>query len=327
LETLERFRLLDNKYQSDLERLEMIRTAASVFDAFALQPCALCNTPVLQQTKSKEEQLASAEQMATSANAEYAKIEALRLGLIAATMDIKTEMESIETDIRSLKAQQAQLTARHSEIVSQQQSPVSHELASLTQMHSKYTSQLNTFEKIQQLIAKRKAIEPNTKRTKTVINRNASDEQSKIIERVQMILNDWGLEEARQVSFDEAACDLRLQESPRTSYGKGKRAIFLTAFSIAIMEHALDIKSPHLGLVAIDSPVLTYRDPKNSKLVADDVIPEKVADKFYNWIADWHGPGQLVILENEEPKKDALSRIPHILFVGPHGDGRRGFYP
>ena len=61
-----------------------------------------------------------------------------------------------------------------------------------------------------------------------------------------MILNDWGLEEARQVSFDEATCDLRLLESPRTSYGKGKRAIFLTAFSIAVMEHALDIKSPHL---------------------------------------------------------------------------------
>jgi len=123
------------------------------------------------------------------------------------------------------------------------------------------------------------------------------------------------------------ACDLRLLESPRTSYGKGKRAIFLSAFSIAVMEHALDIKAPHLGLVAIDSPVLTYRDPKNRKLVVDDVIPEKVADKFFNWMAVWHGPGQIVILENEEPTNDILSRIPHTLFVGPHSEGRRGFYP
>ncbi len=327
LETLERFRLLDNKYQSDLERLEMIRTAASVFDVFTLQPCALCNTPVLQQTKNKEGQLVSAEQMATSANAEYAKIEALRLGLSVATRDIKAELESIETEIRTLKAKQAQLAARHTEIVNQQQSPISYELATLTQRHSQYISQLNIFEKVQQFVAKRKTIEPNTKRTKTVINRNASDEQSRIVGRVQTILNDWGLEEARQVSFDEAACDLRLLESPRISYGKGKRAIFLSAFSIAVMEHALDIKAPHLGLVAIDSPVLTYRDPKNSKLVAEDVIPEKVADKFYNWMADWRGPGQLVILENEEPNEDALSQIPHTLFAGPHGDGRRGFYP
>lgn len=327
LEALERFRLLDNKYQSDLERLEMIRTAASVFDAFTLQPCALCNTPVLQQTKNKEEQLASAEQLATSANAEYVKIEALRLGLNAATMDIKAELVSVEDSINTLKAQQAQLAARHAEIVNQQQSPISHELATLTQMHSQYVSQLNTFEKMQQFVAKQKTIEPNTKRTKTVINRNASNEQSRIVGRVQAILNDWGLEEARQVSFDEAVCDLRLLESPRTSYGKGKRAIFLSAFSIAVMEHALDIKAPHLGLVVIDSPVLTYRDPKNRKMVVADVIPEKVADKFFNWMADWHGPGQLVILENEEPTNDVLSRIPHTLFVGPHGDGRRGFYP
>jgi hypothetical protein len=327
LETLERFQLLGNKYQSDLERLEMIRTAASVFDAFTLQACALCNTPVQQQTKNMEEQLASAEQMAISANAEYVKIEALRFGLSAATMDIKAELVSVESNIKTLRAQQAQFAARHAEIVNQQQSPISHELATLTQMHSQYVSQLNTFEKMQQFIAKHKTIEPNTKRTKTVINRNASDEQSKIVGRVQAILDDWGLEEARQVSFDETACDLRLLESPRTSYGKGKRAIFLSAFSIAVMEHAFDIKSPHLGLVAIDSPVLTYRDPKNHKLVVDDVIPEKVADKFFTWMADWRGPGQLIILENEEPNKDVLGRIPHTLFVGPHGDGRRGFYP
>ncbi len=327
LDALERFRLLDNKYQSDLERLEMIRTAASVFDAFKLQPCALCSTPVLQQTKSKEEQLASAEKLASSANAEYVKIEALRTGLNVATMDIKSELVSVEDNINELKVQQAKLAARHMEIINQQQSPISHEISSLTKVYSQYVSHLNTFEKIQQFVAKRKKIEPNTKREKTVINRNASDHQSKIVGRVQTILNDWGLEEARQVSFDEATCDLRLLETPRTSYGKGKRAIFLSAFSIAIMEHALDIKAPHLGLVVIDSPVLTYRDPKNRKLVVDDVIPEKVADKFFNWMADWHGPGQLVILENEEPANNVLIRIPHTLFVGPNSDGRRGFYP
>lgn len=327
LETMERFQLLDKKYHSDLERLEMIRTAASVFDAFKLQPCVLCNTPVLKQTKNKEEQLASAEQMTASANAEYGKIKALRFGLSAAMIDIKAEMLSIEAETRALKAEQAQLAARHAEIINQQRSPISHELAALTQMHSQYISQLNTFEKIQQFIAKRKTIEPNTKRTKTVIKRNATDEQSKIVGRVQAILNDWGLEEARQVSFDEAACDIRLMESPRTSYGKGKRALFLSAFSIAVLEHALDIKSPHLGIVAIDSPVLTYRDPKNRDLVVADVVSEKVADKFYNWMADWCGPGQLIIMENEEPNKNALSRIPHTLFSGLHSDGRRGFYP
>ena len=93
------------------------------------------------------------------------------------------------------------------------------------------------------------------------------------------------------------------------------------------MEHALQIQSPHLGFVAIDSPVLTYRDPKYGKSGDENIVPVKVADKFFSWMADWRGPGQLVVLENEEPSADVLKLIPHTLFVGPHGEGRRGFYP
>jgi len=52
-----------------------------------------------------------------------------------------------------------------------------------------------------------------------------------------------------------------------------------------------------------------------------------VADKFFDWMAGWRGPGQLIVLENDEPTADVLSLIPHTLFVGPHSDGRRGFYP
>lgn len=325
LETMERFRLLDCKYLSDLERLELIRTAASVFDAFTPQPCALCNTPVLQQAKATE-QLPSAEQMAISANAEYQKIEALRHGLTAATKDIETELLSVNANIKNLKAEQASLAARHAEIVKDHKSPISTELTTLTKLHSEYVSILKTHEKLQQFEDKRKSIEPNTKKTKTKITRNAIEEISSIVSRVQELLGLWGLDEARQVSFDDTTCDLRLLESPRTSYGKGKRAIFLTAYSVAVMEHALQINSPHLGFVAIDSPVLTYRDPKHGTL-CEDTIELTVADKFYDWMAGWRGPGQLIVLENEEPTADVLKQIPHILFVGPHSDGRRGFYP
>jgi hypothetical protein len=325
IETMERFRLLDSKYLSDLERLELIRTAASVFDAFTPQPCALCNTPVLHQAKAHDGQSPSAEQMATSANAEYVKIEALRYGLTAATKDIETELNSIEESIKNHKEEQATLAARHAEIVNRRKLPLSQELATLTNLHSEYVSHLKTFEKLQQFNAMRKTIEPKTKKTKIKIVRNASDELSGIASRVQELLGTWGLDESRQVSFDEPTCDLRLLESHRTSFGKGKRAIFLTAYSIAVMEHALQIQSPHLGFVAIDSPVLTYRDPKYGN--SGEVLEQTVADKFFNWMAEWRGPGQLVVLENEEPSESVLHMIPHTLFVGPHGEGRRGFYP
>ncbi len=325
IETMERFRMLDSKYLSDLERLELIRTAASVFDAFTPQPCALCNTPVFQQDKAQDGQLPSAEQMAVSANAEYVKIEALRYGLTAATKDIETELVSVEEQIKTFREEQAALVARHGEIINKHKMPMSQELATLTSLHSEYVSHLKTYEKLQQFTAKRKTIEPKTKKTKTKIFRNASDELSIITSRVQELLGIWGLDESRQVSFDEPTCDLRFLESHRTSFGKGKRAIFLTAYSVAMMEHAFQIQSPHLGFVAIDSPVLTYRDPKYGD--SGEVLEQTVADKFFNWMSEWRGPGQLIVLENEEPSESVLRLIPHTLFVGPHGEGRHGFYP
>lgn len=325
LETLDRFRLLDNKYQSDLERLQLIRAAASVFDAFAPQPCPLCHTPVIYQSKALDEQLPSAEQMALATNAEYQKIEALRLGLKAAMVDVETELASVEAHRRSLKLEQEQLARRHAEIVKRKDAPYTTELAVLTERHSAFVSQLKTYERLMGLIARRNNIELKTKKAKVEVKRNASKEVSALVDRIQDLLSIWGLDEAKQVSFDESSCDLRLMERPRLSYGKGKRAIFLAAYSIALMEHALHAGTPHFGLVVIDSPVLTYRDPKYGR--SGEVISEKVADRFFNWMADWKGPGQLVVLENEEPHPDTLTRISHTIFVGPSAFGRWGFYP
>jgi hypothetical protein len=326
LETLERFRLLGEKYQNDMERLELIRTAASVFDAFTPQPCALCNTPVLQQHKTMNEKEYSAEQVAVAANAEYQKIGTLRQGLSIATKDIETELSSTKQQIDLQKEIQANLVKRHAEIAPEINNPVSHELSTLTKLHSAYVSYLKTSETLQQFEAKRQSIEPKTKKTKTKIVRNASKEISSVVLRVQELLETWGLDESQQVSFDEKTCDLRLLESPRISYGKGKRAIFLTAYSIAVMEQALKMNSPHLGFVVIDSPVLTYRDPKHGKATSD-TIAVTVAEKFFSWMTKWRGPGQLVVFENEEPDGNVLNQIPHTLFVGPHSKGRQGFYP
>lgn len=91
------------------------------------------------------------------------------------------------------------------------------------------------------------------------------------------------------------------------------------------MELAVQAGNPHIGLVVIDSPVLTYRDPKYGS--SGEIISEKVADKFFKWMAKWNGPGQLIVLENEEPEPDTLELIPHTVFVGPTGNGRRRFYP
>jgi hypothetical protein len=42
----------------------------------------------------------------------------------------------------------------------------------------------------------------------------------------------------------------------------------------------------------------------------------------------WNGPGQVVILENQEIKADSKTLLKPLEFVGDGGDaGRSGFYP
>ena len=92
------------------------------------------------------------------------------------------------------------------------------------------------------------------------------------------------------------------------------------------MEHAVGEEYPHLGFVVIDSPLKSYADPKSKE--QRDVAVSTVTERFYAWLAKWQGPGQLVILENQEIKDDSKAVLEPLEFVGDGDeDGRRGFYP
>ena len=86
---------------------------------------------------------------------------------------------------------------------------------------------------------------------------------------------------------------------------------------------------PHLGLTIIDSPVVTYKDPKHAKNAEkEDLLDESVKDRFYAWLASRKELGQIIILENEEPNAETLPKLSYTEFVGPgNTTGRGGFFP
>lgn len=86
------------------------------------------------------------------------------------------------------------------------------------------------------------------------------------------------------------------------------------------------LRHPHLGFVVIDSPLKSYADPKSKE--QRDIAVSTVTDRFYAWLAKWQGPGQLVILENQEIKDDSKALLKPLEFIGDGDeDGRPGFYP
>jgi len=54
---------------------------------------------------------------------------------------------------------------------------------------------------------------------------------------------------------------------------------------------------------------------------------ETVTEKFYGWLAEFSGRGQVIVLENERISAQTAEILRPIEFTGLPGVGRSGFYP
>ncbi|MDC7742476.1 hypothetical protein [Rhizobium binxianense] len=77
------------------------------------------------------------------------------------------------------------------------------------------------------------------------------------------------------------------------------------------MQFCRERNLPHPGLVVLDTPLLTYRDPlsKDGPLAADEatIANTSLKDFFFEHLASLKGLGQFVIFENVDPPKDRSS--------------------
>lgn len=322
-----RFALLDSKYESDIQRLQMIYAAAEVVATFETRPCPLCKTDLSHQeahVEDEEKQLA----LRQAAVAEVEKIDALRRGLAAALSDIQKDILGTEADLWQLRKEAKINFESQSNLVQPLASDSGTTLSELIERKSVLSIALKNLERVEYLTDRLTVAQVQTKRVKQVIERNIATSASNLCTRISLMLKKWNVPGVDSVFYDESTADLFINNRERISYGKGKRGIFLTAYVVALMEQALEIGSPHLGVVAIDSPVVTYKDPKHGSMDQEEVIDPIVKDRFYTWLADRKEPGQVIILENEEPPAELMDKLLFTEFVGSSiSSGRSGFFP
>jgi hypothetical protein len=87
---------------------------------------------------------------------------------------------------------------------------------------------------------------------------------------------------------------------------------------------------PHPGLVALDSPLVTFRDRDKEGRSQSDLSTEtelQVKDAFYRDLAVRAGRRQIIIFENEEPKAELRTGIVFHHFTGDPALARCGFIP
>lgn len=327
----ERFELLAEKYNSDLERLGAVDEGVAYFQALDKTPCPLCGTSSEQHTVGEHVSAKAAIKYRVAVAAEAKKIRSLRSGLIRSLEHEHSRFKLATTMVRNYSLELKALEEKESSQLNGARVEFAGDPKTLAIRRSELSAILNLFDETERLRAEIERLKTSKVSRTAPISRQAGQAADKVAAYAHAMLTDWGFEDIHSVRLDADECDLFINERTRLSYGAGKRGIFLTALTIALMQHAMTEHFPHLGLVVIDSPLKAYADLDSDLSSASDnaiaTVPVSlVKDKFYAWLAKWKGPGQIVILENEKISDKTAAILKPIQFTRRNDEGRAGFY-
>lgn len=322
---VERFELLDKKYTSDLERLGATNEGVGVFQALPETPCPLCGTPAEQQIDPKQLKAGAASKYRQAISAEADKISVLRRGLQVSLEHERNRFRTLIETASRLKSDLATLENREAKQLKGARVEFAADPKTLAMRRSDLSAQLGIFDEMERLVAEIERLKKAKVRRRVEVTRDGGVAGEAVAQFAKGLLNDWGFTDVTSVTIDALECDLIINGRARLGFGAGKRALFLTALTIALLQYGLKVGHPHLGVVVIDSPLKAYADPAQAE--AQEIPVATVTENFYVWLSTWNGPGQIVILENEKINDVTAAVLQPIQFSGVNDQGRPGFYP
>ena len=324
---LSRFDLLKEHYRIDLERLASIEESGSLFVHLERTPCPLCGA--LPNGQHQDEVCdGDVEGVVNAATAEIAKVQQLSEELDQTSEDLKVEAEEL-TNQREQLEPELQILNQEIQEISSPLRDAQNTFSELIKQSSEMRRIVDVFSRIEQMHQRRESLLaeiselPSTVSSRVDLSASVLDDFSKT---VQNLLQAWDFPGSDRVSFDEVSKDLMIGGQPRTSRGKGLRAITHAAMTIGLMEFCKERNLSHPGFVVLDSPLLAYWKPEASE---DKAVLEGVElkEKFYEYLASNYNDSQILIIENEHPPANIEGRIALTNFTGNPNEGRCGFFP
>lgn len=320
-----RFELLEKKYSNDLDRLGAANEGVAFFEELPSVPCPLCRVGNKAQADSQVVQPESAAKYRAAINAEASKVRNLRNGLLTALEGERRRLNDWQAEVDKFSAELKSLQFREAQVMQGTRIEFSADPKQLAIRRTELSAQLAIFDEIERLDLEIERLKKQKLRPKVQVNRDGGLSGRSVADAAQGYLKLWGFTDIENIALDAEACDLVLNDRPRLSFGAGYRALYLSALVIALMEHALEKGHPHLGVVVIDSPLKAYADPDSDETY--DVPVATVTEKFYEWLANFSGRGQIIVLENERISAETAKKLNPIQFTKKLGVGRYGFYP
>lgn len=327
-----RFMELQETYLIDIRRLEAIEEGGFLLQRFEDQPCPMCGA--LPGDQHLPHELGDLDRQHRAAQAEIMKIRRDMRGLEAALSDIENELSAldlrIEFSLGEIRGQDAVI------------SRLKPQEATCRQDYQSVAEGLSQLETVWELRSRRTALQ--LKRNSIIalkVGRQKAEglmigidgpTGHKFAQVVKEVLIAWEYPGVEAVTWDERRQDIAINGRPRSQNGKGVKAVFHSAFAIAVMIYCRRNRLPHPGFVVLDSPLVTYRKPihyeRHGELEADEKVIAKTAldEAFYKHLAGLNEIGQVYVIENNDPPSDMTGVKIH-LFSGESGEGRQGLFP
>lgn len=323
----ERFTMLNLKYSSDLARLGATDEGIAFFEVLEETPCPLCGTAVEQHLDPGNLKTRAPSKYRNAIAVEAEKIRELRRGLQPSLAQEQARISIAAADVKRLTTSLKLLEEQETLVLRSASQEFDTDPRELAESHTRLSSLIDAFDESTRLKGEIARLEQATKQKRTALVRNVGSHGDKVGAIARQMLNDWGFTSIRSVHVDAAACDLLIDGRRRLSYGAGKRGLFLTAMTIALMQHALKEGHPHLGVVVLDSPLKAYAQKESADDTDRDIPTATVNASFYGWLSRFTGPGQIIVLENEVVDTVTARALDAIEFTDDYTRGRQGFYP
>lgn len=329
-ELLDRYHLLDERYKSDLERLDFVVEGTQFFAELQELTCPLCDQVL------HADHLHIAEERSVSiydaARAEAAKILAQRTDLAAAIDDLEGRRRVQETSRKEATANLLNAEAQLRDHLAPRLKGDSAKLEQLTAKRLELESVRNDFDQFESLRQMKQDIEEASKQPRTKA-RDWEPLPSKSLldfcREVEAVLKEWKWKTAEpRVEFDQRTYDIVVDGQARQSHGKGVRAVLYSAFTVALLRYCQKHDRPHLGFVIIDSPLTSYKRGRDGSTARDDIDPGLEAG-FWQSLPNADAGTQIIVIENKEPPASVATSTHFEWFAGQDAkDGdRRGFAP
>ncbi|MDX2277292.1 MAG: hypothetical protein NW206_17745 [Hyphomonadaceae bacterium] len=260
---LGRFEQLAEVYVSDIQRLESLEEAGFLLLIGSDRDCPLCGAEPDQQKH--DHGITAIEAARKAALAEIGKIRQQERGLATTVAQLTAEQtsltESLERQDETLKRVESDLARLAPDSETSQK-----KLDELLQVRDQVKYGLELLARRKSLL-ERQAEFSAMKRTsepKPQLGPQSSVTHE-FAQTVASVLRTWHFPGKLVVVFDDGAFDIKIDGKHRRDNGKGVRAILHAAFKVGLLLHCHEKSLPHPGFLVLDSPLVTYRDPMNSK--------------------------------------------------------------